>query len=609
MAGQELEDPRPGEPSSTRERDPYLSSFSLSSISKGPDLRIGLLVRGSHLTRASISVLDDIEASSFARIEMILLSPVPAQGRRPNPIRFVQALRSMGEAFSSALWQVYLGLDRRRVRLPDDPLSVLDVSSRLRAIPLVRVSRPGPDGVDDPTDHACASIRAAGLDVIIHLGGSDEIDADPRHELGLDRTISDLAAYGTWAFRFGDAASERSGPAYLNEIVAEEAVCTVSLERLPDSRGGGLTLATAAFPTDVGSVTRNRVQPLYGSTHLVIQKLREVHDDGWERVARAAVAWRQAPGPHQRHHPPSAVKLARWMAPRLVRKVALRLVMSITGSGPGWQWRTAIRAGDGGGPEQRLGDMAGFRWLESPPGRSYADPFLMRRNDRTWLFFEDQASPRDAGCISCVEVAADGRVGPPVVVVQSAGHVSYPYVFSDGDAAYMIPETSAENAVRLYRATDFPHGWTMVKELYRGRALDTSAWRHEGRWWFWTTLREPRSGALGLMLFHADALDGPWTSHPQNPISIDVRNARSAGSIFSEGNRIFRPSQDCSRTYGYGFTLYEIVTLSTTEYKERPVIKVGPDWHPGLYGTHTYNRSGGIEATDGKFKVTRRLRG
>ena len=89
MAGQELEDPRPGEPSFARERDPYLSSFSLSSISKGPDLRIGLLLRGSHLTRASISVIDDIEASSFARIEMILLSPSAGQGSsdRHEPLR------------------------------------------------------------------------------------------------------------------------------------------------------------------------------------------------------------------------------------------------------------------------------------------------------------------------------------------------------------------------------------------------------------------------------------------------------------------------------------------------------------------------------------------
>ena len=540
---------------------------------------------------------------------MILLSPARHRvvGQATN--RFVRPLRSMGDALSRAVWQVYVELDRRRVRLLDDPLSVLDASNRLRGIPMVRVSPTEGDGDDDTTDHPGASIRAAALDVIIHLGSANEMDADPRHELALDRTISELAAYGTWAFRFGDPASERGGPAYYEEIVAEEPVCTVSLERLPDSRTGGLTLATAAFPTDGGSVTRNRVQPLYGSTHLVIQKLRELHDDGWGRVARAAVTWPQAPGSPRRRHPPNALKLVRWMGPRLVRKVALRLAMTFTRRGSGWQWRTALRADSRGGPEQRLGHMAGFRWLQAPPGRSYADPFLIRRNDRTWLFFEDQASPRDAGVISCVEVAAEGAVGKPVVVIQSAGHVSYPYVFSDGDTAYMIPESSAENAVRLYRATNFPYEWEVAKELYRGRALDTSAWRHEGRWWFWTTLREPRSGALALMLFYSDALDGPWTSHPQNPISMDVRNARSAGSIFSEDDRIFRPSQDCSRTYGYGFSLYEIITLSTTEYEERAVVKVGPDWHPGLYGTHTYNRSDRVEATDGKFKVTTSVAG
>ena len=128
MAGQELEDPRRNEPNTARERDPYLSTFSLSSLSKGPDLRVGLLLRGSHLTRASISVIDDIEASNFARIEMILLRQ-PPDVQRTSPDTFVRRLRSIYTTLSRAVWQVYLDLDRRRVRLLDDPLSVLDSSN------------------------------------------------------------------------------------------------------------------------------------------------------------------------------------------------------------------------------------------------------------------------------------------------------------------------------------------------------------------------------------------------------------------------------------------------------------------------------------------------
>ena len=72
-----------------------------------------------------------------------------------------------------------------------------------------------------------------------------------------------------------------------------------------------------------------------------------------------AVAWPQVPDPPQPQRPPNALVLARWMGPRLVRKVALRLAMTITKRGPGWQWRTAIRADVGGGPAQRLGGGPG----------------------------------------------------------------------------------------------------------------------------------------------------------------------------------------------------------------------------------------------------------
>ena len=295
-------------------------------------------------------------------------------------------------------------------------------------------------------------------------GQRQRVDADPRHELAFDRTISDSAAYGTWAFRFGDPESERSGPAYFEEIVAEAPVCTVSLDRLPDSRTGGLTLATAAFPTDGGSPTRNRVQPLYGSTHLVIQKLRELHDFGWERVARAANDWPQHPVASAPTSKPVQVCALDGAAAGAQGCASARDV------GDEEQARMAMADRDPGGRRRWARPTAGrygrVSLASAPPGRSYADPFLMRQNDRTWLFFEDQARPRDAGVISCVQIAADGPVGQPVVVVQSAGHLSYPYVFSEGDNAYMIPESSAENAVRLYRATNFPYEWEMVKELY-----------------------------------------------------------------------------------------------------------------------------------------------
>jgi hypothetical protein len=167
----------------------------------------------------------------------------------------------------------------------------------------------------------------------------------------------------------------------------------------------------------------------------------------------------------------------------------------------------------------------------------------------------------------------------------------------------MIPETGDEASVRLYRATAFPSTWELDTVLYEREARDTSAVEHDGRWWFFTTFTEPRGGASMLMLFMADSLRGAWVPHPANPISLDVRNVRGAGAIIRDGGRLIRPSQDCSQSYGYAFTLYEITELTPESYRERGLLRVGPEGLPRLDATHTYSASDHFEVIDGRFQV------
>jgi hypothetical protein len=159
--------------------------------------------------------------------------------------------------------------------------------------------------------------------------------------------------------------------------------------------------------------------------------------------------------------------------------------------------------------------------------------------------------------------------------------------------------------VRLYRAEAFPEDWVLEKVLYDAPGRDTTVWHDGGTWWFFTTLTEPRGGGIALVLFHSDTLTGEWVAHPRNPIVTDVRSARGGGAIFRDDHgRLVRPSQDCSRTYGYSFSLNEIVSLSRDEYEERPLLTVRPDWSEGLTATHTYARSARAEAVDGRTKRT-----
>ena len=137
-------------------------------------------------------------------------------------------------------------------------------------------------------------------------------------------------------------------------------------------------------------------------------------------------------------------------------------------------------------------------------------------------------------------------------------------------------------------------------DLFRGPAFDTSICHHDGLWWFFTTLQDPRGLGVALYLFFAESLKGKWQYHPANPISCDVRNARCAGRLFKRRDNLIRPSQSGAIRYGYSFAFNEILTLTPSEYKERTMLTVKPELFGKLMATHTYNREGSVEAIDGQ---------
>jgi hypothetical protein len=132
-------------------------------------------------------------------------------------------------------------------------------------------------------------------------------------------------------------------------------------------------------------------------------------------------------------------------------------------------------------------------------------------------------------------------------------------------------------------------------------AVDTTLIHHSDKWWLFTAIAENDAAApnVELFLFYSDDLfSGDWKSHPGNPIISDVKSARPAGSLFAEGAKLFRPSQDCSKSYGYGFDLNEIEILSETEYREKKVLSIRPNWDKKILGTHTFATCGNLTVID-----------
>jgi hypothetical protein len=229
-----------------------------------------------------------------------------------------------------------------------------------------------------------------------------------------------------------------------------------------------------------------------------------------------------------------------------------------------------------------------------PPGRFYADPFLFQRDGRRYVFFEDYDWTSERAVICYLEIDERGRHRSPQLALRQDCHLSYPFVFADGEDVYMLPETAGHRTVELYRAARFPGDWTLDRVLLSDvAATDATLLRHDGRWWLFVAVALDGGRPVDeLCLFSSDSLHGDWEPHPLNPIVSDVRSARPGGRIFSRNGELIRPSQDCSEAYGGRLVFNRIDVLSPTEYREEPIGAIEPAVDTGNLRTHSYDSDG-----------------
>jgi hypothetical protein len=298
---------------------------------------------------------------------------------------------------------------------------------------------------------------------------------------------------------------------------------------------------------------------------------------------------------------------------RAASRVVARRVRKLAGADagdPDWNWFLAYRTNreDFVCNNERF-RADGYRLVLPPPGRFYADPCVIEHEGEDHVFFEEWRSDLGKGVISWMK--RDGeRFTPPEQVLERPYHLSYPFVFRAGSDIFMIPETGAARRIELYRAVDFPERWEPADVLVDGiAAADPTVLELDGGWWMFANVGEEGSSKCDqLWLFHADAIGGPWRPHARNPVKIDVRSTRPAGSLFRRGGRLIRPSQDCSVSYGGALTLCEVTRLSRSEYAEVEVEKLLPGWLPSNLGFHTLSSSARLEVIDGKMPSGRQSR-
>ncbi len=547
-----------------------LSSFYRVSPAQKPPLRIGILLDSPNVPELFLNILEDIRQASFAQIELIVDLKRCSRARR-----------------DSLLFRLYDRWDGSRADRAGDPFELVDIPKDLAGVERVEAEL-SDEGELSPA--AVEVISSKRLDMLLSMATHP-----------LRGGLLESARYGVWAYQFGDGERYDGSLPYFWEVRDGNSLCGVRLCVLSDGPGGSRVLREGLFSSHSAeniSWRANRLRPGWASTSFVIQKLFEIHSS--DRWAADSISSTCLPS---RSETPSNSDMVRWLAPKIAGKAVRRLMRGARTE----HWRMAVRVG-----AQRLwtnergADTTGFQWIPSAPGHLYADPFLLQRQGRTWLFYEHYRYAEQRAVIDCAEVLPDGQLAEARQVLQQNYHLSFPHVFEHEGDVFMIPETGGNRTVQLYRAVNFPYEWKLEKVLLQGHwVVDTAVW-HDGRlWWFFATMKEPRGEGTMLILFSATHLTGEWRYHPANPICTDVRSIRGAGAVFLQNGKLLRPSQDCGVRYGHRLNFHEITALTPEEYREEPAFVFDPTNWAGLVGVHTYNQCPGVEVVDGCVLATK----
>ena len=247
-----------------------------------------------------------------------------------------------------------------------------------------------------------------------------------------------------------------------------------------------------------------------------------------------------------------------------------------------------------------------FEHIPLPDKVFQADPFLIEKAGIRYLFFEEFDERKNKGHIS-VMTFENNHWSPSKTILELPYHLSYPFMIDVEDEYYMIPETSANKTVSLYKAKNFPNEWEFVMHLVENEALiDATLHYEKGKWWLFAckALHPFVSTNDQLFIYYSnDLFSNNWNAHPQNPVITTIENCRPAGKIFRHNNKLYRPAQNNADVqYGYGLKINEIIILNENEYQEKEVLSIDPA-QLGLKPCHHIDFIDGIIVIDGIIKT------
>ncbi len=526
-----------------------------------PKLKIGLLMESFDIPSWMYLVIEKIQKSDIAEISLII-------SKQPTKKKF-SFENSIYKKFEDLFFSVNL-----------DAFQNKNIQSLLETTPKINVLL---NSFDD-----CLSFNSIDIEKINNY----ELDVIFITELiNLEGKIFDATKFGLWSYH--NELNNFDGLTGISEVFNNIPITETCLMKLNPKPQENKILYQSFSATDHHSVIRNRNNSYWKASSFLFRKLCDLYTLENRNSFLTSKYYIEK-------NIISKTKKDNFLRniPQMLIRYAKSKFQNISNLE---QWILFYKF------ENSLStSFSSFQKILPPKDRFWADPFIIHLDNIYYIFIEEFLYSENKGHISFFTIDESGVFSKPEIILKKSYHLSYPFIFQYDNEFFMIPETSANNSIELYRCKNFPTEWVFEKNIMQNVAgIDSTIFFKNNKWWLFTNLIE-NNGASSwdeLFLFYSDSpLSDNWIPHRKNPIISDVRSARSAGNFFKKNNSIIRPSQNSSKNYGYGLVFNEIENIDEETYDELIIQNILPDWNKLITGIHTFNHVNGLTIIDGKIK-------
>ena len=204
----------------------------------------------------------------------------------------------------------------------------------------------------------------------------------------------------------------------------------------------------------------------------------------------------------------------------------------------------------------------------------YADPFILSANEECIkILIEEFSYKKFYGKISLMTFDQNFKLKSHKIVLDTKGHLSYPFIFNENNKTYIFPESAQNKKLSCYEFCHDSETLSFLKDIINLPLRDSSIIKHKNKYWLFGVMSDSIMN-YELHVFYSDNLLGSFTPHPSNPIKNGLDGIRQAGNFFVVDEIIYRPTQNCKNFYGESITINKITELNEIGFEEEPYMTI-----------------------------------